>query len=183
MYKRQHLVQVYFVRQTAAFLEDLIEPDLRSKHLSTDNSGDPAISSVTITGPYDALATDDSHTRRRIFVCRPADGDEVTCAKHIIATLARRAYRRPVTDVDLQIPLELYGEAARTGGFESGIEVALRGILVSPEFLFRFESQPANVAPNTVYRVSDLDLASRLSFFLWSSIPDDELVDLSLIHI
>src|SRR4029453_1922526 len=90
--------------------------------------------------------------------------------------LARRAYRRPVTDDDLQIPLARYRDGAEKAGFESGLELALRSILVSPKFLFRFESPPETPGPNTPYRISDMELASRLSFFLWSSIPDDELL-------
>ena len=91
--------------------------------------------------------------------------------------MTRRAYRRPVSDADLQVPLKFYSQARAEGGFENGIEMGLRAILVSPEFLFRVEQDPAGVAPNTAYRISDLELASRLSFFLWSSIPDDELLD------
>ena len=93
--------------------------------------------------------------------------------------LARRAYRRPVTETDLQTPLRVYKEERGEGGFEADIELALQSILMNPEFLFRVGKNPANVAPNTVYRISDLDLASRLSFFLWSSIPDDELLELA----
>ena len=171
------LVQVYFVQKTSAFLEDLIEPDLRSR--GRDASGEPGISSVTISGPYDAAGMDDSPSRRRLFVCRPTADTEAICAKKIISTLAQRAYRRPVTDEDLQVPLALYRDGARRGGFQSGLELAVRGILVSARFLFRFESQPETVAPNTPYRITDLELASRLSFFLWSSIPDDELVDVA----
>ena len=119
----------------------------------------------------------DSPSRRRLLVCQPASAaDELPCAKKIIATLARSAYRRPVTDEDLQIPLARYRDGAAKGGFESGLELAVRSILVSPNFLFRFEGQPESAAPNTPYRITDLELASRLSFFLWSSIPDDELL-------
>src|SRR6185436_874435 len=100
-------------------------------------------------------------------------------AKRILAALMRRAYRRPVTAADLQGPLELYRSARSEGGFDAGIEMALSAVLVSPEFLFRVEHDPAGIPPNTAYRVSDLDLASRLSFFLWSSIPDDELLDVA----
>jgi mono/diheme cytochrome c family protein len=177
-----HLVQVFFVPRTSASLEDLIEPDLRTKYLPGNGSGDPALSTVTITGPYDAARVGDSPTRQRILVCRPvgpAGNGESTCAKRIISTLARRAYRRPVTDVDLEALLTLYRQGALKGGFELGIEVALRGILVSPEFLFRFEGQPRTAAANAPYRIADIDLASRLSFFLWCSIPADELLDVA----
>jgi mono/diheme cytochrome c family protein len=176
------LVQVYFVQKTAALLEDLLDPDLRSNDFRHAAGGEPEISSVAISGPYAyaAVGQNDSPSRRRLFVCRPtALADEAVCARKIITALARRAYRRPVTDRDLQDPLALYREGARREGFESGLELAVRGILVSPEFLFRFENQPETVAPNTPYRITDLELASRLSFFLWSSIPDDALLDVA----
>ena len=101
---------------------------------------------------------------------------KIDCAERILSTLMRRAYRRPVTGADLQKPMEFYRKAKAEDGFEAGIEAALSAVLVSPEFLFRIEQDPAGVAPNTAYRISDLALASRLSFFLWSSIPDDELL-------
>jgi mono/diheme cytochrome c family protein len=187
-----HLVQMYFVQKTSAVLEDLFDPYLRRDPYRAGN-GEPGISSVTMTGPpspperkskaaaspnaSDAAAMNDSPSRRRLFVCQPASAaDEAACAKNIITTLARRAYRRPMTDEDLQIPLARYRDGASTGGFESGLELAVRSILVSPKFLFRFESQPETAAPNTAYRITDSELASRLSFFLWSSIPDDELL-------
>src|SRR5262249_726536 len=102
------------------------------------------------------------------------------CATRILSTLMRRDYRGPVTTADLQAPLKFYKDARAEGGFENGIEMALCAVLVSPEFLFRVEQDPAGVPPNTAYALSDLDLASRLSFFLWSSIPDDELLDLAI---
>jgi mono/diheme cytochrome c family protein len=175
-----HLVQVYFIQKTSAFLEDLFDPYLRRDPYRAGN-GEPGISSLTITVP-DALDApiNDSPTRRRLFVCRPASAaDEAPCARKIIATLARRAYRRPVTDEDLRIPLARYRDGASGGSFESGLELAVRSILVSPKFLFRFESQPVSAVPSTAYRVADVDLASRLSFFIWSSIPDDELLNVA----
>ncbi len=186
-----HLVQVYFASKTTAFVEDLFDPSLRREPYR-DGSGDPRISSVTITGPQPETATvGDTASRRRILTCTPrlresgasarqeADGGE-TCARQIVSTLARRAYRRPVTEDDLQAPLTAYRGGAASGGFEAGIEMAIRSILMSPKFLFRFESQPPTAKVNTPYRISDLDLASRLSFFLWSSVPDDQLVDLAV---
>jgi hypothetical protein len=116
-----------------------------------------------------------------IFVCGPASRtEEASCAKQILSTLALRAYRRPVTDADLQPLLSIYNAGRTDGGFNAGIEQALERILVSLQFLFRIERDPAKIAPNTVYRISDLELASRLSFFLWSSIPDDELLDVAV---
>jgi hypothetical protein len=106
--------------------------------------------------------------------------DEQSCANRIFTNLTRRAYRRPVTDADVQVPLKFYKDARAGGSFETGIEMGLRSVLVSPEFLFRVEQDPAGLAPNTAYRISDLELASRLSFFLWSSIPDDQLLDAAI---
>jgi mono/diheme cytochrome c family protein len=183
-----HLVQVYFASKTQAFVEDLFDPSLRREPYR-DGSGNPKISSVTITGPQPGTASiGDTPSRRRILTCRPrlraegasarqADDGGESCARTIVSTLARRAYRRPVTEEDLQAPLTAYRGGAASGGFEAGLEMAIRSILMSPKFLFRIESQPAKIAANTPYRVSDLDLASRLSFFLWSSIPDDELIE------
>jgi hypothetical protein len=172
-----HLVQVYFAAKTSAVLEDLFDPSLRRDPYRA-GGGEPKISSLTITGPLPATTSvSDSPSRHKILTCTPASAaDEAPCAKKIIATLARRAYRRPVTEADLQVPLTAYRDGAASGGFEAGLEMAIRSILVNPKFLFRFESQPPAAAPGTAYRVSDMDLASRLSFFLWSSIPDDELL-------
>ena len=175
------LVQVYFTAKTSAYVEDLFDPDLRREPYRAPN-GAPVVSSVAITGPLaETATTSDSPGRRKLFVCTPATAaEEEPCARTIVSTLARRAWRRPVIDADLEIPLGLYRDGAARAGFEAGIELAVRGILVSPRFLFRFEDQPASVAPSTPYRISDLELASRLSFFLWSSIPDDELLDLAV---
>jgi mono/diheme cytochrome c family protein len=173
-----HLVQVSFVQKTSAYLEDLFDPYLRRDPYRAGN-GEPGLSSVTITAPTTtaAVTSGESPSRRRLLVCQPASSaDETRCAHEIVANLARRAYRRPVTDDDLQMPLARYREGARRGGFESGLELAVRSILVSPRFLFRFENQSETVAPNTAYRIDDVELASRLSFFLWSSIPDDDLL-------
>ncbi len=141
----------------------------------------PAVESVGIVGPYDGQVPEDTPSRRAIFVCYPAaTQDEQPCAEEILATLTRRAYRRPVTDADIRLLLASYEHGRREGGgFEDGIRWAVEAMLVSPKFLFRIEHDPANVAPGTPYRISDLELASRLSFFLWSSIPDDDLVDLA----
>jgi hypothetical protein len=142
---------------------------------------DPALSSVQITGPYNAQVPQETPSRRQIFVCRPAGSqDETACAKQILSTLGRRAYRRPVGDADVEPLLRAYEHGRRAGGFEAGIRGALEAILISPKFLFRVERDPVNVRPAAPYRITDLDLASRLSFFLWSSIPDDELLDLAV---
>ena len=141
----------------------------------------PAVASVEVVGPYDGQVPEDTPSRRAIFVCDPATADdEAPCAGEIVASLARRAYRRPVTDADTRPLLASYEHGRREGGnFEDGIRWAVEALLVSPKFLFRIERDPVNVPPGTPYRISDLELASRLSFFLWSSIPDDELIDLA----
>ena len=176
------LVQVYFAAKTTAYVEDLFDPSLRRDPYRA-GGGEPKISSVTITGPQPGTAmVTDSPSRRRVLTCTPSTvAEQAPCAKKIIATLARRAYRRPITEADLEAPLARYRDGASTGGFEAGLEMAIRSILVSPKFLFRFESQQEQARPSAskAYRISDLDLASRLSFFLWSSIPDDELLDVA----
>jgi hypothetical protein len=141
----------------------------------------PAIYSVSIVGPIAAGMPGDSPSRRRIFGARAkgASGD-TAAARTILTTLMRRAYRRPVTAADLEGPMALYRQARATGDFDAGIEMALSGVLVSPSFLFRVESDPAGLPGGTAYRISDLALASRLSFFLWSSIPDDALLDVAV---
>jgi mono/diheme cytochrome c family protein len=138
--------------------------------------------SVEIAGPFDATGSGEGASRKRIFVCSPSSRpgtDADACAKTILTTLARRAYRRSVTNADVEPLMAFYREGRAQGGFDGGIEQALRRLLVSPEFLMRVERDPANAAPDSVYAISDLELASRLSFFLWSSIPDDELLDLA----
>ncbi len=140
----------------------------------------PAVHTVTIGGPYDVQGKGETASRREIFVCTPAgSAQEEPCARRILSRLARRAFRRPVTDAEVEGLLALYRTGQREGGFEEGIQAALQRILVDPEFLFRIERDPANVASGAAYRLSDLELASRLSFFLWSSIPDDELLTLA----
>ena len=138
------------------------------------------VNSVQIDGPYNVTGPGDTASRRRIFACRPASAaEEEPCARTILTTLARRAYRRPVTDADVRGLLDFYHAGRRVGGFDTGIQRALEKVLVSLEFLFRMETTPPSVAPGAAYRLSDVELASRLAFFLWSSIPDDELLDLA----
>ena len=136
---------------------------------------------VRLEGPFDATGPGETASRRRILVCQPTGADdEEPCARTILETMARRAYRRPVTDADVETLLRFYRSARREGTFEQGIQEGLARLLVSPEFLFRIERDPANMQADATYAVNDLDLASRLSFFLWSSIPDDELLDLAV---
>jgi hypothetical protein len=137
----------------------------------------PAIGFLRISGPFNPQRPEDSRSLRKVFVCKPEiPTREEFCAKQILTTLARRAYRRPVMPQDLVTLMDFYQEGRRTGTFEAGIELALRRVLASPRFLVRAEKEPAHIAAGQSYRISDLELASRLSFFLWSSIPDDELI-------
>ena len=144
-----------------------------------------ALESLEIEGPFspDTLGPGpggeaEAASRRRIFVCRPATAeDEGPCADEILGTLARRAFRRPVDELDLDVLRGFYAEGRAEGNFDAGIQRALESMLVDPEFLFRIERDPAGIDPDTPYPLSDIELASRLSFFLWSSIPDDELLD------
>jgi mono/diheme cytochrome c family protein len=138
----------------------------------------PGISQITIAGPFNARGPGDTPSRRRLYVCTPkAAGEETACAGKILNTLATRAYRRAVSQSgpEMETLLEFYRTGRESGSFDSGIQRAVARVLVDPNFLFRFEREPEGVAPGTPFRLSDLELASRLSFFLWSSIPDDEL--------
>ena len=174
-----HDVAVAFLRRDSAESDEPLQPFTRDLDLQNMN-GIPLIDHVQITGPLNATGPGDTPSRRRIFVCTPANAaDEVPCAKKILGTLARRAYRRPVTDADMETLLSFYQAGKNQGNFQSGIENALRLILASPKFLFRSEPDPAHVAGGSIYHVRDLDLASRLAFFLWSSIPDDELLNVA----
>jgi cytochrome c5 len=144
------------------------------------NANGMAVDNVEISGPYGAETPADSASRQRIFLCTPASPEkEEPCAKTILSALARRAYRRPVTSQDVDTLLGFYRTKRAAGDFNSGIQAALERLLVDPDFLFRIELAPSNQAPGTIYRVSDLELASRLSFFLWSSLPDEELLKLA----
>ena len=140
----------------------------------------PTVVSADIAGPAHPTGLGHSPSRDAIFICRPADkASEEPCARRIIAALARRAYRRPVTDKDLAPPLRFFRDGDKIGGFETGVQQAIMAVLVSPSFLYRTTAVPKGLAEGTAYPVSDLDLASRLSFFLWSSIPDDQLLTLA----
>ena len=173
-------VTVAFLKKTLAPVEDLVEPFERSTFDPSDPKGLPHVLSVSIGGPFDPKGSGDTPSRRRIFTCHPANvSEEIPCARRIISTLAQHAYREPINDSDLETLLGFYQEGRNKGTFENGIEMALRRVLASPQFVFRFERDPANFAPDANYHISDMELASRLSFFLWSSIPDDELLRLA----
>jgi len=186
-----HDVGVTFLRSSPDLVEQAREPFLNPEAPSGTGGGPmglPArLTSVTIVGPYNPSGPGDTPSRRRIFVCSPAaPAREAACARTILASLARRAYRGMQTPANLQVLVDFYQKGRADGGtFEQGIEFALRRLLVSPEFLYRIEDEPvartAKVAStaSSVYKINDLELASRLSFFLWSSIPDDELLDVA----
>ncbi len=168
--------------------EGVLQPALREYGATVTETTDtssrpegPGLESVTVDGPYEVTGPGETASRARIFVCRP-DGAEAggePCARTILARLARRAYRRPVDGADLEPLLVFYREGRAAEGFEAGIRTAVERLLIDPEFLFRIERDPEGAAPGAPYRLSDLELASRLSFFLWSSIPDDELLDVA----
>lgn len=157
----------------------ILKPQIVYDDLIHYKGGDPAVESVTIEGPYNATGITGTPSRRRIFTCRPTGAeDEEPCAMKILGSLARRAYRRPVQPRELEDLRQLYLAGRRSGSFEAGIQTALQGILAGPEFLFRLERVPADSTTGGPYRIPQLDLASNLAFFLWSTIPDDELLDL-----
>ena len=174
------VVTAAFIKKTDALAESVRQPFDRPHGEGDYLLYQPHLGTLTISGPFNAISAGETPSRRRIFVCRPADAaDETPCAREIITSLARRAYRRPVSDADVDALLSFYDEGRAGGGFEAGIERAVRALLVSPDFLFRVVSDPPGIAPGGPYRLSDLELASRISFFLWSSIPDDELLDVA----
>jgi mono/diheme cytochrome c family protein len=173
-----HQLGVTFLKTPSALLETRRQPYQAHFNMHRHPRMTPAIYQVSINGPYAAKGPGDTPSRRRIFICQPTKpSKEEGCAERILSTVMRRAYRRPVTGADLQKPMGFYRESRRAETFEAAIETALSAVLVSPQFLFRVEQDPVSVAPKTAYRLSDLELASRLSFFLWSSIPDDELLE------
>lgn len=169
-----HDVVVTFVKRDDAESDEPLQPQERNYDLQ-DMNGIPMLDRVTVTGPYNPSGAGDTPSRRRVFVCHPAGAtDEGACARRILSTLARRAYRRPVTADDMAPIMAMYEQGRKRGSFDDGIERGLRLVLADPKFIFRTETPPAT--PGATAPVTDLELASRLSFFLWSSIPDDELL-------
>ena len=181
-----HLLGVSFVGR-APVLEGMQRPHyaITSYEYAGDQTVDPGVGSVELSGPYNITGRGSTPSRQAIFICRPppnalASGpEEVACATEILGHIGRHAFRRPVTEADLEMLLGFFHQGRAAEDFDAGIEMALRRVLVSPDFLFRRESDPDGVAPGTPYLISELELASRLSFFLWSSIPDGELLDLA----
>ena len=179
-------IQVTFARRTWAYPETVREPYLRP-YVAVDTRHQPYLGRITITGPYDTNGgppVEPTPSRRRIFVCESSEIDstleQTACAGEILSKLARRAYRRPVTSSDVEVLLGFFEDGRAEEGFDAGIELALRWVLASPEFVLRVERDPDGLAAGTNYEITNLELASRLSFFLWSSVPDDELIDLAV---
>jgi len=174
------VITATFIKKTDALAESVRQPFARPHGEGDYLLYQPHLGTVAITGPFNVTGVDDTPARRRIFVCRPSSSaEEGPCARQILSTLARRAYRRPVAENDLDDLAAFYNEGREADGFDAGIERALRALLVSPDFLFRVVSDPPGTAAGDHYPLSDLELASRMSFFLWSSVPDDELLDVA----
>ena len=176
-----HRVSAAFMPKFSGLADDLVAP---IEYTLADAIGAPQLLQVphlqdfTITGPYTVSGVSDTPGRRRVFKCRPlSPGEELLCATTIITNLARQAYRRPVTQEDLEGLLGFYETARKKTDFESGIRTALQAILASPKFVFRLEQRPVNIAAGQTYRINDLELASRMSYFLWSTAPDEELIN------
>jgi len=178
-----HKVEVTFVATNYRPSLDLAKHFARSTLENSRIAGFtnyPEVGLLKIQGPFNAARPTDSRSIKKVFTCVPTTAaQEETCAKQIVSTLARRAYRRPVVPEDMESLMGFYNEGRKGGTFEDGIEVAVRRILASPQFLVRLDKEPSNLAVGQTYRISNLELASRLSFFLWSSIPDDELLNLA----
>ena len=163
-------------RQRGAGVDEIYS-DFRANAVFTTPGGVP---NLVITGPLNITGVGDTPSRHKLFLCRPtSQGDEAACARTILTTLARRAYRGPVSPGEIETLMEFYKRGRQPGDFDSGIQEALARVLVAPRFVYRAEEEPATIASGQAYRVSDIDLASRLSFFLWSSIPDDELIEVA----
>lgn len=177
-----HLVGVTFIDKSP-LPTGIDQPELTLLDTISYKGGEPGVESVTIAGPYEAKGPGNTASREKIFLCQPAPQARAEamedCARTILASLARQAYRRPITAGDVDYLLGYYRAGQREGGFEHGIALAIQSILAGPDFLFRIEQDPPGVTTGQAYRISDLELASRLSFFLWSTLPDEELLSLA----
>ena len=177
-----HAVSAAFIKRMAGPVQDFVMPFERALvDLSTGHfpglTGLPHLRNLGINGPYEVTGVSETPSREKIFTCRPADGsEELSCAKEILLAMSRMAFRRPVNDDDFEHLRYFFESGQKEGGFDAGIRLSLQAILADPEFIFRFERTPEGVEPGATHRISDLELASRLSFFLWSTGPDDELI-------
>jgi mono/diheme cytochrome c family protein len=175
-----HDIGVTFVREGSSLIETARQPQQSRFNERRQPRTGPAIDQVSVTGPHVAKGAENTPSRRRLFVCQATvPANEEACAKTILTTLMRRAYRRPISKADVEGPMTFFRDGRADGSFDSGIGRALSAVLINPEFLFRVETEPKHM-PAGAYRITDLELASRLSFFLWSSIPDDELLDVAI---
>ena len=180
----RHAVAAAFLKETRES-EGPLRPRMSLYQYTTFKGGDPSVGSLVVGGPYHARKADETPSRKKIFVCYPQGAaekntsEEESCAREILSNLAHLAYRRPVASGDAETLLSFFRKGRQAGDFEEGVEMALRRMLVDSEFLLRIERDPAQARPGSIYPISDLELASRLSFFLWSSIPDSELLDLA----
>jgi mono/diheme cytochrome c family protein len=177
-----HNVSVTFAQQGSSLIDTLRQPTESRFNDRRHPRNAPAVAQLSITGPYAPRGAGDTPSRRLLLICKPTGrtADDATCAASILSAVMRRAYRRPVTKADVEGPMAFYRKARTDGDFDAGITAALSAILANPEFLLRVESDPRKIAASGVYRITDLELASRLSFFLWSSIPDDELLETAI---
>jgi hypothetical protein len=187
----QHEVGVTFLKNPSSLLETMRQPLNVHYNMYRHPRIGPAVYQVSVAGPFAASGVGDTPSRRRIFIAYPNTGrsdnrdpaidraEEEDCARQILTNLLRRACRKSITAQDLRQPMSLYRQAAEQGGFEAGIEMALGAVLINPQFLFRIEREPQGTAPHAPYQISDFELATRLSYFLWSSLPDNELLDLA----
>jgi len=175
-----HTLWATTVLKSQAPRDDLIKPFIRTTVDGLDIMGDPSVDRITVEGPFAATSPGDTASRRKILSCKPAAAaQEQACARQILTSLARQAYRKPVDRATTDVLMDFYARGRKTGGtFERGIESALQFVLASPEFLFRIEPDPATT-PKGIYQLGDVALASRLSFFLWSSLPDETLITLA----
>jgi hypothetical protein len=178
----RHDIGVTFAKKSSAPRQDVLQPFLREKHDARMDVGIPELDQVVVEGPFEVAGPGSSASRSRIFSCYPQrETEEAACAERVLTGIARRAYRRPLEADERNRLLSLYrGEREKGRGFEAGVQTALAYVLVSPHHLLRMEEDPEGVPPGELYRIDDLEMASRLSFFIWSSLPDDPLLELAI---
>jgi mono/diheme cytochrome c family protein len=178
-----HRIGVTYKQKTAAEHNETLHafvPVAGMGQMVNGNSGGPRIANIEVKGPFKSTGVSETVSRRKLFICRPANAaDELPCAKRILGTLAKRAFRRPVTDADLAGALAFYEQGRSQGGFDTGIQKGVMAVLASPRFLYRAHTSPVGAKPGDVFQLNELDLASRLAFFLWSAPPDERLIDIA----
>src|SRR5207247_1071561 len=180
-----HHIAAAFLQKFDGIVDDLIAPI--DYTLADTEYGDnvgitalPHVRDLSITGPYSVTGVSDTPSRRRVFVCRPLSAaDEIPCARKIVTQLATEAYRRSASNEDVESLMQFYADGRKGKDFEAGIRTVLQALLASPHFLFRLEEMPVGVRPGQNYRIADVDLASRLSYFIWGTVPDAELLKIA----